>query len=1266
MKIVNSHFRRILVSEFNGLYCQYNQYVICFFREADMFFVKRLGVLAFIVYTFIGIQAFAQSWTKMESPEGIYGYDILSFSAQDIYVVGYKGAIMHFDGYNWQKMLTPNRLPIWSIWGPDPNNIYAVGGNGVILYYNGNSWSTMDSGTRQWLYDIWGTDMNTIYAVGAGVILKYNGSTWTHMMIGDEYKSFFTIYGNHENDVYAAGDSKRIYHYNGVGWTEIKAVEADQIWGIFTAGMHIFAAGTLVDGHSTTYHFNGLQWVDTQLPVTTDLWGLWGSSENDLYCVGDSGTIVHFDGHQWHNQSIDENIRLRGIHGQLGTAYILSETGAVLKKEANYHIKLGHVSGHAGETLKIPISLTNTNMNQMEGIDVTIDYDPDILSVQSAELTGGILSDKHYTLETELSQAGRVILVFGATQNCEAGSGVVAYLICHVLDDIGRTGNFTDNQWHQPQSILISKAEINENVASVHNGSVTVMNYPPIISDFENIIVQEDQGPFDIPFHVHDTETSVDALTITVGHTGHSNFFSEPITINGVHSQRSLHLVPSPNTYGQIEIWVSISDGIHHTQKTISCSIQAVNDLPIFEKGPDITVNEDDDRQIIQNWATKIAPGPSNEADQSISFITTTMETDLFEELPQVLPNGSLVFKPRPQAFGQSEVEIVLKDNCDGLSSKQLFTINILPINDPPSFTPGKNITVMEDSGEHLVKQWAKDIFTGNIFEKDQEITFTVTPEDPTLFDQIHINSNGDLFFSTSLNMAGVSQILITIEDNGGNDNGGVNTSESYTSVITIMSQNDPPSFVKGSDVSLFKNSGFQSFENWATQIKSGPPNEKDQEIIFVVSNNANHLFDIQPGITNEGTLTFKPKPELTGEALVNIYVEDKPLIGTSKISIIQKARIIIMEYPSISGKVSYFSNDQPVRNVELLLAGDHQYETQTDEQGQYEFKTVLPGTYLLTAKKTDDLKGLSGTDAASIFRHASESDSLNCFEMIAADVTQSGRIGGTDASRVARYRAGLTSCLNDNCLEWVFTPASTYPRLFLSEGAIVDKDQCQEWPPISYSKGMHLYQVKTSLTNMNFVAFRLGDTSGNWTPDISPEKRNMMNTLSTQEVQPIDNGTVLVPLESEDIVSISGIDFSVTYDSNRLIPLGTSFENTVLDNKMYNIHVNMKQSGIITGVISATRDLVTASGKLLFLKFQWIDQVESNVDDFVHISVKEFECNEVELPLKRYHVRMSEKKSTTEEVLTERLRKFDIHMDNKKGLEEAIDALRSISESEQ
>lgn len=1238
-----------------------------------MIFVKRFGMLTVLLCVLFAGYSYAHTWNEIPSPNGFYCYDALNFSDQDIYVVGYSGSIIHYDGNEWQPMTTPTRMPIWSIWGPDPNHIYAVGGSGTILFYDGKQWSSMDSGTRQWLYSIWGTDNQTIFAAGAGVILKYNGSSWTHMMIGDDRKTFFTIYGNNDHDIYAAGDFGKIYHYNGIGWTEIKSGVSGQIWGLFTSGVHIFAAGSIANNQSTVYHFDGVQWNHNVMTTKEHFWNIWGSSENDIYLVGDSGTIITYDGQDWKTQIIDQNLRFRCIWGKLGTTYVMAENGTIVKKEADCHIQLGHVAGHAGETIRIPVSLSNTSMNPMEGIDIAIDYNPDIIAVQDVELTGGIMSDTQYTFETEFGKPGRIVLVFGATTECYIGSGVIAYLKCHILEDIGRTDDFEQNQWNTPQSVSISKAEINEKPASVHDGSITVMNYPPMISSIDHITGEEDQATINIPFSIYDTETAANELTVTVKINGSSECFQHPVIINGTYRERNIELNLLPNMFGQSDIIIEVSDGINSSQKTVSCIIQGINDPPSFKKGSDINVFEDENRQIIPNWATQIAPGPLNESDQLLEFTIETQEEYLFEDLPQLLPNGTLVFKPQPNAFGKADLMVSLTDNAspDSLSIQKSFIIHIIPVNDPPIFEPGDDITVLEDSGIQAITGWAKNIVAGNNYEMDQTIVFKVNTSNQTLFDSSYlpqINDNGDLIFSTSPNAFGTSSVTVIISDNGGSDHGGSSTSTSYPFTITILPVNDAPSFIAGSDVQIYKNSGPQLFDNWATEIKSGPQNENDQHVNFHISNNNMSLFKVQPKISENGTLTFTPEPDVTGEALVAVYLMDDAGVAHKghDISTVERFNIIISDYPIVSGSIRYYSDNQAVRNVQLQLDGDHQYSTQSDSSGKYIFTDVKPGNYVLSATKTDDLKGLSGTDASIIFRHASESQSLNCYEMIAADVSKSGHIGGTDASRVARYRAGLTDCLNDSCLDWVFSPSTPFANFYMNTNEEEEMKDCQKWPPIAYPEHIRLHNISEDQLNIDFVAFRLGDTTGNWSPDEVPTRKSeiqITEDISEQLLHLVPDGKIQIPLEIDKVASISGIDFTVKYNADLLTALGATLSGGILDERMYDLRVNLLQKGMITGVISATKNLITSKGILVYLEFQWNDQEMSDatIIDDVHISIQELECNENQLPLKRFKIIKSAIKNTEEELL-EKLKKFDIHMDNKKGLEEAIDALRSVS----
>lgn len=71
------------------------------------------------------------------------------------------------------------------IWTNARNNIYVVGWHGTIVHYNGTTWSKMESGTTVNLEDVWGTpDGKTVWASGfesdfsRSVLLKYDGVKW--------------------------------------------------------------------------------------------------------------------------------------------------------------------------------------------------------------------------------------------------------------------------------------------------------------------------------------------------------------------------------------------------------------------------------------------------------------------------------------------------------------------------------------------------------------------------------------------------------------------------------------------------------------------------------------------------------------------------------------------------------------------------------------------------------------------------------------------------------------------------------------------------------------------------------------------------------------------------------------------------------------------------------------------------------------------------------------------------------------------------------
>jgi hypothetical protein len=64
-------------------------------------------------------------------------------------------------------------------------------------------------------------------------------------------------------------------------------MELRAVWG--SGGNDVWAVG---DG-GTLLHYDGDVWDPQSSPTVNDLYGLWGRAADDVFAVGDYGTILH-------------------------------------------------------------------------------------------------------------------------------------------------------------------------------------------------------------------------------------------------------------------------------------------------------------------------------------------------------------------------------------------------------------------------------------------------------------------------------------------------------------------------------------------------------------------------------------------------------------------------------------------------------------------------------------------------------------------------------------------------------------------------------------------------------------------------------------------------------------------------------------------------------------------------------------------------------------------------------------------------------------
>jgi gliding motility-associated-like protein len=120
----------------------------------------------------------------------------------------------------------------------------------------------------------------------------------------------------------------------------------------------------------------------------------------------------------------------------------------------------------------------------------------------------------------------------------------------------------------------------------------------------------------------------------------------------------------------------------------------------------------------------------------------------------------------------------------NGLSLERALTISLTDVNEAPTFNTIANQSFCSDGDRRTIT--LAGINAGP--EIGQTTTFTVTSSNASLFSELMITNNGLLNYKTADGKSGVVTLTVTIKDNGGTANGGIDTySQSFTVTINPL-----------------------------------------------------------------------------------------------------------------------------------------------------------------------------------------------------------------------------------------------------------------------------------------------------------------------------------------------------------------------------------------------------------------------------------------------------------------------------------------------
>ncbi|MCG3159248.1 MAG: hypothetical protein JMDDDDMK_00234 [Acidobacteria bacterium] len=351
-------------------------------------------------------------------------------------------------------------------------------------------------------------------------------------------------------------------------------------------------------------------------------------------------------------------------------------------------------------------------------------------------------------------------------------------------------------------------------------------------------------------------------VSFLVTNDNNALFASQPaVSANG-----ALTYTPAPNAFGSATVTVTAQDnggtangGIDTSApQTFVINITPVNDAPSFTKGADQSALEDAGAQTISGWATNISPGPADESSQTVSFLVSADNSDLFAAQPAISANGALTFTPAANANGSATVTVALKDN-GGLanggvdtSAPQNFVINVTAVNDPPAAV-NDSYSTNEDTMLNIA---APGALSNDTDVEGNPLTAIIMtgPANGALT----LNANGSFIYAPNANFNGGDSFTYRANDGAANSN-------TVTVTITIAAVNDAPDAVNDSATT----------DEGAPITISALSNDTDVDGDTLSVTNVTQPANGTAAINGNGTITYTPNANFSGANSFTYTISD-------------------------------------------------------------------------------------------------------------------------------------------------------------------------------------------------------------------------------------------------------------------------------------------------------------------------------------------------------------------------------------------------------
>ena len=190
-----------------------------------------------------------------------------------------------------------------------------------------------------------------------------------------------------------------------------------------------------------------------------------------------------------------------------------------------------------------------------------------------------------------------------------------------------------------------------------------------------------------------------------------------------------------------------------------------------------------------------VAPGVlENDVDVPADVLSATLLDLPIQGTLLLQADGSFTYTPAADFNGADGFTYQVADDDGGVSEVTQVNLELLSVNDAPTFVGGPDQLVDENAGPQIVVAWASDISAGPANEAKQCLAFEIQVDDPSLFAKLpSLDLEGTLSFEAAAHAFGTANVTVVLTDDGGTERGGQDTSDPQTFTITVNEVNEAP-----------------------------------------------------------------------------------------------------------------------------------------------------------------------------------------------------------------------------------------------------------------------------------------------------------------------------------------------------------------------------------------------------------------------------------------------------------------------------------------